>query len=87
MAVNPAIVTCTKDQWTKVITAQVSGRIHVLNDSPSAYYQTYRLTGESAPTDLTEAVKLTNTLEMSSTAAIDVYVYAKDKAGSVRVDV
>lgn len=86
MAVNPVVVECAKNTWVKVATSQIAGFVYILNDKPSAYYQTYRVTGQSAPTDLSEAVPFTDFLKIEATAAIDVYVYAKDENGSVRVD-
>lgn len=85
---NPAVVACTKDAWTKVATNVTAGQVHILSKAPSQYAHTYRLTGEAAPTTLTEAVVMSQTsLPISAAAAIDVYVYAYGAAGSVRVDV
>jgi len=85
---NPAIVTCTKDTWVKVATSVTAGQVHLLSGAPSQYSQTYRATGEAAPTTLAEAVVIPGvTLPLSAAAAIDVYVYAHGAAGSVRVDV
>lgn len=85
---NPAVVACTKDAWTKVATNVTAGQVHILSKAPSQYAHTYRLTGEAAPTTLTEAVVVSQiSLPISAAAAIDVYVYAYGAAGSVRVDV
>lgn len=85
---NPAVTACAKDAWTKVATNVTAGKVHILNKAPSQYAQTYRLTGETAPTTLAEAVVMTDaTFTISAAAAIDVYVYAYGVAGSVRVDV
>lgn len=85
---NPAVTACTKDAWTKVATNVTVGKVHILSGAPRQYSQTYRATGEAAPTTLAEAVVMPETsFAISAAAAIDVYVYAHGAAGSVRVDV
>ena len=85
---NPAIITCTKGAWTKVATNVTIGQIH--NKATLAeYYQTYRNTGDPAPTDLTDAVKIfkkDKSILIDSSVNIDVYLWCKKFAGSVRVD-
>ena len=83
---NPLPVPCPEGQWTKVATNAVSGTIRVLLTSPNAYFQTYRVTGEAAPTDKADAVVFNDGDKISSVAGIDVYIWAEGKAGSVRVD-
>lgn len=86
---NPAVITCTKNVWVLVATAVLSGTIEKLSDDPGAYVQTYRLTGQAAPTNDDDAGPLfthDDTAEIAHTAAIDVYVKAKTRAGKVRVD-
>lgn len=84
---NPAVTACTKDAWTKVATSVTSGQVHILSKAPSQYAQTYRVTGDPAPTTLAEAVVLTEiSTPISSSSNIDVYIYAFGAAGSVRVD-
>ncbi len=66
----------------------MSGQIHD-KASIAEYYQTYRDTGDAAPTDLTEAVSILNkekSIIISSSSPIDVYIYCKGEAGKVRVD-
>lgn len=85
---NPAIIACAKDAWTKIATNVTGGLVHN-KGSQATYFQTYRLTGQAAPTNLTDAVPLfatSHTETISSSAAIDVYVFCKRAAGSVRVD-
>lgn len=83
---NPAIVPCPADTWTKVATNVVVGVVYRLTGRK--LYQTYRLTGGAAPTDLTEAVDLVTPADVIESAqGIDVYIYSKGGAGSVRVDV
>jgi hypothetical protein len=85
---NPAVTACTKDAWTKVATNVTAGKVHILSNAPNQYSQTYRATGEAAPTTLPEAVAIPDvTFTITAAAAIDVYVYAHGAAGSVRVDV
>ena len=99
---NPLVVNIlTEWVWLKVATSVVSGVIHRLTTAVD-YYQTYRLTGVTAPTAPTlgtlpeEAVRmfeLSSNEEISSSAAIDVYIMVKydntlaGRDGKVRVDV
>jgi len=85
---DPAIVACpiTGTGWTKVATAVTSATIHK-KITTSNYSHTYMLTGGSAPTDLTDAIGWSeDTLKYIHSAAIDIYIHAANKAGSVRVD-
>ena len=85
---NPVIVPCPKGAWTKVATNVVLGQIH--NKGYLAeYWQTHRDTGDPVPTDLTEAVRIFKkgqSVQVISLDPIDVYIYCKKFAGSVRVD-
>lgn len=85
----PVFVNCPADVWTKVTTAVTTGQLWKAQ-STATYLQTYRLTGETAPTDSSEGVKLfsdnQNSEEISSSDPIDVYVFAIGSAGRVRVD-
>lgn len=83
---NPVIVPCPEGQWTKVATDVTSGVIHVINEAPEKYSQTYRDTGDTAPTTFDEAVPFEKELLISASAAIDVYVWPLIEAGEVRVD-
>ena len=83
---DPVIVACPANEWTKVATNKTSGVVHIKDDTPSAYYQTYRDTTGTAPTDLTEAIPINKSLQISAAAGIDVYVWPVGVAGSVRVD-
>jgi hypothetical protein len=87
---DPAIVACPAGQWTAVATNITTGLLNRNSSKPSVYKQTYRMTGNPAPTDLSDAAPLFAkeiTEEISSSAAIDVYVWPIGAAGSVRVDV
>lgn len=86
---DPVIVECPKDVWTLVAENQTTGIIHILKVDSSAYLQTYRDTGGGAPAtpaDDGEAVPFRNFLQISSAAAIDVYIKCLGKDGRVRVD-
>lgn len=83
---DPVVVPCPADVWTEVATNVMSGVIHALSTEPRQYLQTYRLAASAAPTDNDDAVPFTGPLQISNSAAIDVYIQAVGKAGSVRVD-
>ena len=83
---DPAIKACPADQWTKVATNVTTGIIHITETAPNVYLQTYRDTGEAAPTDKDDAVPFDTPLLISSSAGIDVYIQPVSKAGEVRVD-
>lgn len=88
---NPLIVDCTKNSWTEIATDVTAGLVHV--DLPFleiVWYQTYRLTGEASPADLTDedgAVKLLKPTDViNASEAIDVYVWPRHEDGKIRVD-
>lgn len=84
---DPVIVACPADTWTKVATNQTSGFVHIKTGYNRDWNQTYRDTGGSAPTDLSDAVKFLKPTEViNASAGIDVYVMPVGGAGSVRVD-
>lgn len=86
---NPVVVAIPKDGFTKVATNVTTGLIQKLSSAPDTYLQTYRLTGVAAPTLQSEgalAFENSHTEVIEATAAIDVYIWATGKAGSVRAD-
>ena len=83
---DPVLVPCPEGQWTKVATNKTTGTIHVISTAPNKYLQTYRDTGEAAPTTIEEAVPFDSFLQISASAGIDVYVCASGKAGKIRAD-
>lgn len=98
---TPVIIPVPEWTWVKVATNVITGSIHRLN-SIVYYYQTYRLTGEAAPTAPVkgtipaEAVRIfdqSNQIAISSVDLIDVYIMCANSdddstdAGSVRVDI
>lgn len=83
---DPVVVACPADVWTKVATDVLTGVVHIRSNGPRLYLQTYRDTGETAPTSKADAVPFDEPLIISDSAGIDVYVQPVKKAGSVRVD-
>lgn len=83
---NPVVVQCAADTWVKVATNVNTGIIHIVSRRPNVYFQTYRDTGEVAPTTLEGAISFKTPLLISSSIEIDVYIHARKKNGSVRVD-
>jgi len=87
---NPIFVTCTKGVWTKVATNVTTGLIHKVDLTPYEYLQTYRDTGDPAPTlksDGVPAFEGKRTELISATAGIDIYLYPIIDNGRVRVDI
>ena len=83
---DPVITPCPEGEWTKVATNQTTGVIHILSKNPKQYLQTYRDTGEAAPTAIAEAVPFIEHLTISAATGIDVYIWTQGADGSVRVD-
>lgn len=85
---NPVIVACPADTWTKVATAVQVGNVWTKDVPKGGLLQTYRITTNPAPTDLTDAMPIAQPgIPINSSFSIDVYIFAKNGAGSVRVDV
>lgn len=83
---DPVIVECPVDEWTLVATNVLSGTVKIVKTDPDAYYETYRMTGNPAPTDLTDGFPFRELLDISDGLGIDVYIWPKGAAGRVRVD-
>lgn len=88
---NPVFIDIPKGAWTKVATGVVTGQIWRAKSGP-IYLHTYRLTTGTAPTDSAEGMPIfrdadPDVEQISSNAAIDVYIYCPDEAGRVRVDI
>ncbi|MGW8256931.1 MAG: hypothetical protein ACWGMZ_05550 [Thermoguttaceae bacterium] len=85
---NPVFVDCPANAWTLVAANITSGQLWRANTRPR-YYQTYRMAGDPAPVDISEGstmfVEADNEI-ISSSDAIDVYIFAKRRDGRVRVD-
>lgn len=97
---DPDPQTLTEWTWNKVATSVLTGTIDKI--SPCFwYYQTYRLTGEAAPDEITDEELPTEAIrmfqhesqeEIKATALIDVYVLpvrgsGSDEEAMVRVNV
>jgi len=83
---DPVLVPCPANQWTKVATGVSTGQLWK-QKTDLEYWTTYRATTNPAPTDLSDAQPwVGQSAKISAPSAIDVYVYPKKKAGSVRVD-
>lgn len=86
---DPVLIDCPAGEWTLIAENVVAGLVHRKKTAPSGYFQTYRTTGGTAPTEFEEGVPLFKgeiVEEISSVAHIDVYVWCTDKDGQVRVD-
>lgn len=87
---NPQFVDCPKDVWTLVATNVVTGQLWRA-ELGARYLHTYRDTGDAAPTLRDEGMPIFVDTEkdvetISATLGIDVYVYAANQDGRVRVD-
>lgn len=91
---DPEVITCPANRWTKIATNVWFGTVSKLYDDdeiadPTGYLQTYRVTGEPAPTSKAEGVVCfeTGNFELIlSWWGIDVYVWAIGQEGKVRVN-
>ena len=84
---NPLEVTCLAGQWTKVATNVTSGSISKKVVSSSRFLQTYKMTGQAAPTLISDGVAFDDPSEtILASSAIDVYIWVVGKDGVVRVD-
>lgn len=87
---DPVSETLVENEWKKVATNVTSGLVHALGN-PGDYFQTYRDTGGSAPSNsesnrVLEGVQFEGkTEQIVSAVGIDVYIYCS-KTGRVRVD-
>ncbi|MEE9499581.1 MAG: hypothetical protein V3V24_09610 [Nitrospinaceae bacterium] len=89
MTDNPLVVSCPDDTWILVAPNTQSASIHKLSVEPGVYKQTYRISGQAAPTDDTDAIIIfeTDTLHIfSHSPGVDIYIKAIGGDGSVRLD-
>lgn len=85
---NPQFISLPAGLWLPVAINVTAGQIHKVLSGPT-YLQTYRMTGQAAPTLKSDGViwdALQNHLEISASAEIDVYIWCDGAAGRVRVD-
>ena len=89
---NPVLKDCPADVWTKVVTNVLSGTVKIIDVSPTVYYETYRVTGDPAPSVIDpnnitfDGYNFDRLLGISDSAGIDVYIMPISAAGKVRVD-
>ena len=84
---NPVKVEIPKNAWTLVASNVSSGLITIRQWQPSTYYQTYRVTGNPAPTgdqnEDTSTITTGREITISANENIDVYLFSKDVDGEV----
>ena len=84
---DPLAVVCLEGVWTRVALSVKDGNVALKNDHIK-YLQTYRETGEDAPSDLSDAMPVRGDgSPIASNTAIDVYIYAQTGDGEVIVSV
>lgn len=86
---NPVFVDCPADTWTLVASDVKGGLIHRYLTTPTKYSWAYRLAGGDPPTSESDGVVVfteNEPLKIPPSSGIDIYIFAYDKNGSVRVD-
>lgn len=86
---NPVVHAIPVDTWVAVAETVQQGFVWVLLDPSTRYVQTYRLAGDPAPMDMTDAAPFPAGepgLPVRALVDIDVYVRCINTAGSVRAD-
>jgi hypothetical protein len=88
---NPLNVNCTQDEWTIVATNVTTGTI-IRKNSLAQYVITTRANGQPAPNNADpsegrRAFTKSNQEVISSSSAIDVYIYSFRREGVVEVTV
>jgi hypothetical protein len=86
---DPTQIQCPEGVWTIVGTDQIFWYIQKMDNRPTKYLFTYRMTGNAAPTAQTEGVPIFMSDEKKLIFAldgIDVYVMALGADGRVRYD-
>jgi hypothetical protein len=84
---NPQKIEIPANVWTPVATNVTSGLITIKQWQASRYYQTYRVTGDPAPTgdqnEDTSTVTTGQEISIAATESVDVYMYCLDFDGEV----
>jgi hypothetical protein len=91
---NPAIISCTANDWTKVADNVLEGQLHKMSNNPNRYLQTYREAGGPTPAsgDPSEGVLILTpgqdsiAIVAAAGCPIDVWIYSDGAQGSLRVD-
>jgi len=82
---NPVMVNVPANAWTKVATNVTSGVIYNISNLP--LFQTYRMTGDPAPTSREEGVDIGDgEAEILSGDGIDIYLWSNSE-GKIRLDI
>jgi hypothetical protein len=81
------MVDCPEDEWTKVATNIKTGALAIATPGRKVL-QTYRNTGEAAPSDRSDAAPIESMYcKITHSDSIDVYLYPIDGDISVQVSV
>lgn len=84
IAVDPVLIDCPVNIWTKVATN--TNKADIAPTTKSIYFYTLRDTDGAAPDNDNDALLLSITgVKISVRPAVDIYVKARTKAGTVRV--
>lgn len=84
---DPTIASLTANTWNLVATSVSAGFIWI-RKTDVQYLQTYRNTGNPAPTLKTEGAPVyLPGAPISANVPIDVYIYPVDDDGEVRIDI
>lgn len=83
---NPDTQTLPADTWTKVAQSITGGSIDIVTSTPTAYFRSYRVSGDAAPSGLANVKQLKDGEDISSISAIDVYIYPLGGIGKITVN-
>lgn len=84
---NPIVKQIPSNEWIIAAGNITTCAIWVLTTNASKLWKTHRKTGESKPTDLSDAVKLSQPFDkFKNPDAVDFYIYSEDGTTSIRVD-
>lgn len=85
---NPEIIDCLADEWTKILSSTQFALIWNKSITTPFLY-TNRVVGGDFPTTIDEGIRIFKDsidFPISLPGNRDIYLYAKGRAGSVRVD-
>jgi hypothetical protein len=89
MATTPTFVNIPADTWTLVANAVTDGVVHIKTPHVNGYLHYYKVDGEGAPSASDDTLGIPfegRSAVISADAAIDVYIFSRNRAGRVRVD-
>jgi len=82
-----AFINIPADTWTLAASNVTAGQIHIIEPTNNDWYYTVRDTGNPKPTTEEPEVKIWfQSARIQSSISIDVYVYCKNNAGEIAVD-